>query len=183
MNRDQAYEILKKHISKPNLIKHSLAVEAVMRYFAEINSEDVEYWGNVGLLHDVDFEKYPDNHCVKVVDILSEEGFDSDFIKSIQSHGFELCVDIKPEMFMEKILITIDQLTGFIIACALVKPSKKLEEVDLQSMLKKWKKKDFASGTQRERIEFWTAELGYTLDYMLEQTLTALKVISAELGL
>ena len=183
MNREEAYKILEKYMTKPNLIKHSLAVESVMKHFAEMNNEDVEYWGNIGLLHDVDYEAYPEEHCFKMVEILKQEGLDDDFIKSIQSHGHELCTDIRPEKFMEKILVTIDQLTGFITACALMKPSKKLEDVELDSMLKKWKRKDFASGTGRERIEYWTNELGYTLNYMLEQTLIGMKVISDELGL
>lgn len=183
MTREAAYKILEKYMQKPNLLKHSLAVEAVMRHFAEISNEDVEYWGNVGLLHDVDYEMYPEEHCFKVVEILKQEGIDDEFIKSIQSHGHELCTDVRPEKFMEKILVTIDQLTGFITACALIKPTKKLEDVELASMLKKWKKKDFAAGTQRERIEYWTNELGYTLEYMLEQTLIGMKKISNELGL
>ncbi|MCL2383568.1 MAG: HDIG domain-containing protein [Oscillospiraceae bacterium] len=183
MNREEAYNMLKRNMAKPNLIKHCLAVEAVMRHFAELNNEDVEYWGNIGLLHDIDYEKYPEEHCEKCVEILQGENVSEEIIKSILSHGYGLCTDVMPEEFMEKVLITIDQLTGFIIACALIIPSKKLADVELASMLKKWKKKDFAAGTQRERIEHWTAELGYTLEYMLEETLAAMKKISNELGL
>ncbi|MCL2354609.1 MAG: hydrolase [Oscillospiraceae bacterium] len=174
MNREEAYEILTKHMTKPNLLKHCIATEAVMKHFAELNNEDIEYWGNVGLLHDIDYELYPEEHCKKYKEVL-QDTVDDEFIRTLETHGYELCTDVKPEKHMEKVLITIDQLTGFITACALMKPSKKLEDVELPSMRKKWKNKNFAAGTQRDRIEHWTAELGYTLDYMLEQTLIAMK--------
>lgn len=150
MNREQAYQILEKNMTKPNLIKHSLAVEAVMKHFAEMNNEDVEYWSNVGLLHDIDYELYPEEHCKKYREVL-QDTVDDEFIKTLESHGYELCTETKPEKFMEKILITIDQLTGFIIACTLMTPTKKLADVELESMLKKWKRKDFAArNTKRE---------------------------------
>ena len=158
MEREEAYKILAKNMTKPNLLKHCLAVEAVMKHFAKLNGEDVEYWGNVGLLHDVDYELYPEDHCKKFRELLQDH-VDEEFIKTLESHGYGLCTDVVPEKFMEKVLITIDQLTGFIIACSLVLPTKKLADVELSSMLKKWKKKDFAAGTQRERIEHWTIEL------------------------
>jgi len=183
MTRDEAYKILQKHLSKPNLLKHSLAVEGVMRYFAELKGEDVEYWGNVGLLHDVDYEEFPEQHCFKVVDILKSEGIEDDFIKSIQSHGYGLCTEVVPGKFMEKVLITIDQLTGFLTACALVLPSKKVADVQTKSMLKKWKSPNFAAGTERERIEYWTKELGETLEYMLEQTQAGMVRVADNLGL
>jgi len=184
MKREEAYELLSKNMTKENLLKHSLTVEAVMRHFAEINKEDVEYWGVVGLLHDIDYEKYPDQHCKKCREILSKEKLDDDFIKSIETHGHGMVDGMpEPEKFMEKVMITIDQLSGFITACALVIPSKKLEDVKLSSMKKKWKKKDFAASTQRERIEHWTGELGYDLEYMMEQTLEGMKKISDDLGL
>ena len=182
MERGQAYKILETHMTKPNLIKHCIAVEAVMRHFAELNNEDVEYWGNVGLLHDIDYELYPEEHCKKYKEVL-QDSVDEDFIRTLESHGYGLCTDVIPEKFMEKVLIAIDQLTGFITACALVLPSKKLADVEMKSMLKKWKNKSFAGGTERERIEHWTSELGYTLEYMLEQTLAGMKKISDELGL
>jgi len=183
MDREQAKKVLEKYIQKPNLVKHSLAVEAAMKYFATMNNEDAEYWGNVGLLHDVDYELHPDEHCKKSREILEKEGFDDDFIKAVQSHGYELCTDVKPEKFMEKALITVDQLTGFIIACAMVQPNKKLDDVTLESMLKKWKKKDFAAGTNRERIEHWASEMGYSLEDTMVHTLSALRTIGYELGL
>ena len=182
MDREGAYKILEKNITKPNLIKHSIAVEAVMKHFAELNNEDVEYWGNVGLLHDIDYELYPEEHCKKYKEVL-QDAVDDEFIRTLETHGYGLCTDAIPEKFMEKVLITIDQLTGFIIACALILPSKKLADVEMKSMLKKWKNKGFAGGTERERIEHWTNELGYTLEYMLEQTLIGIQNISDKLGL
>jgi putative nucleotidyltransferase with HDIG domain len=183
MQRQRAFKILKKNMTKPNLIKHSLAVEAVMKRFAEKHGEDVEFWGNVGLLHDVDYESYPDKHCHMTEVLLKPEGVDNKTIRAIVSHGYGLCTDIKPEEYMEKVLVTTDQLTGFITACALILPEKKLESVTLQSMLKKWPKKDFAGGTQRERIEMWAKELNLPLDYLLTETLDAMKGIAADLGL
>ena len=182
MNREEAYKILTKNMTKPNLIKHCLAVESVMKNFAELNNENIEYWGNVGLLHDIDYELYPEEHCKKYKEVL-QDNVDDDFIRTLETHGYGLCTDVIPEKFMEKILITIDQLTGFATACALVLPSKKLADVQIKSMLKKWKNKSFAAGTERERIEYWTNDLGYTLDYMLEQTLIGMQNISDELGL
>jgi len=182
MNREQAYEILKKNMSKLNLLKHSLAVEAVLKHFAEINGEDIEYWGNIGLLHDVDFQLYPEEHCQKYKEILGD-AVDTEFIRTLETHGYGICTEVVPEKFMEKVLITIDQLTGFITACAMVLPSKKLEDIKLSSMKKKWKDCRFASGTDRERIEYWVNKLDKDLDYILEHTLFGMKNISDDLEL
>ena len=136
-----------------------------------------------GLLHDIDYELYPEEHCKKCVEILEKEGIDQDMIKSIQSHGYGICVDIKPEKFMEKVLYTIDELTGLIIATALMKPGKTLAEVDLESVKKKWNKKGFASGVNREIIENGANMLGLDLDYVITQTIIGMQNISKELGL
>ena len=183
MERQEALNLLEKYTKNKNLVKHGLAVEAVMKHFAKLNEEDTEKWGVIGLLHDIDYEKYPEEHCKKCVDILKEEGFDDSTIKSIQSHGYGICVDVKPEQFMEKVLYTIDELTGLVIATALMKPNKKLAEVDLQSLKKKWKTKGFAAGVNREIIQNGADMLGLELDYILEQTLIAMQEISEELGL
>jgi len=183
MKREEALEILRKYNENKNLIKHGIAVESAMRRFAEINNEDIEYWGFVGLLHDIDYGMYPEQHCKKCVDILQQEGFSEDIIRSIQSHGYGICVDVKPEKFMEKVLYTVDELTGLIIATALMKPNKTLEEVDLESVKKKWKKKDFAAGVDRELIQKGADMLGLELDYIIEQTLIGMKNKANELGL
>ena len=145
MEREKAYEILTKYTTSKNLVKHGLAVEGVMKHFAFLQDENVEYWGNVGLLHDIDYELYPNEHCKKCVEILQSESVPENMIKSIQSHGYGICADVKPEIFMEKVLFAVDELTGLIVATALMKPSKTLSEVDLESVKKKWKKKDFAA--------------------------------------
>jgi len=183
MNREEAYKILEKYNSNKNLIKHGIAVEGVMKHFAGINNEDVEYWGNVGLLHDVDYEKYPDEHCKKCVEILESENVKPDMIRSIQSHGYGLCADIKPEKTMEKVLFTIDELTGLIVAVALMRPNKTIAEVDLESVKKKWNKTGFASGANREVIQKGADMLGWELDYVIEQTLAGMKKIAKEIGL
>ena len=176
-------EILKKYTTKPNLIKHGIAVAAVMKHFANLEGEDPGYWETVGMLHDIDYEQCPNEHCHKCVEILKAEGFDAGVIHAIQSHGYEICTDVEPTLYMEKVLCAIDQLTGFIIACALVRPEKKLELVEMQQIHKKWGKKDFAAGTDRERIMRMCERMGKTFDYVAEQTLIAMKGISAELGL
>jgi putative nucleotidyltransferase with HDIG domain len=183
VNREKAFEILNKYNKNKNLIKHGLAVEGVMRHFASINNEDVEYWGAVGLLHDVDYEQYPNEHCIKCVEILQNENVPADMIRAIQSHGYGLCADVEPEKLMEKVLFTIDELTGLIIATALMKPNKTLAEVDLESVKKKWKKKDFAAGVNRELIQNGADKLNMDLDYIIEQTIVGLQKISESLGL
>jgi len=183
MNIDRALEVLKKYTTKPNLIKHAIAVSETMRHFAKLEKENEEYWAVVGLLHDIDYELYPEQHCHKCVELLKSEGFDNKFIRAVQSHGSEICTDIAPSCYMEEALSAIDQLTGFIIACALIRPEKKLEFVTLDSMRKRWKTPSFAAGTERTRIEGVCARMGKSLDYMLEQTLAALKNIADKLGL
>ena len=178
-----ALETLKKYTTKPNLIKQAIAVAATMRHFAKIEGEDENFWETVGMLHDIDYEMWPDTHCHKCVEILKSEGYDERTIHAVQSHGYELCCDVKPENYMELVLGTIDQLTGFIIACALIRPEKKLELVELSSMQKRWKSPSFAAGTGRERIEKWCARIGVTLDYMMVETHKALLSIADELGL
>lgn len=182
-NERYALEILKKYTTKPNLINHALAVSAVMRHFARIKRENEEYWAVVGLLHDIDYEKYPEEHCQRLVGILKNEGFDEKFIRSIQSHGYGICTDVEPQSYMENILCAIDQLSGFIIACALIRPEKKLELVNLESIQKRWKTPGFAAGTDRRRIMRQCERLGVTFDYIATETLKAMQGISNKIGL
>lgn len=179
----QALEILKKYTTKPNLIKHGIVVSAVLKHFAKVQGEDADYWAVVGLLHDVDYEIYPDEHCHKLVEILKQEGFDEKFIRSIQSHGYEICTDVEPKSYMEKVLCTVDQLSGLIIACALIRPEKKIEFVTLESIQKRWKIPSFAAGTDRERIMRFCDRLGKSFDYMATETLRAMQAIADEIGL
>ena len=183
MNREEGLELLKKYTKNNNLVKHGIIVEAVMKHFAKINGEDEEFWGLVGLLHDIDYEMYPEEHCKKCVEILQEIDAPEDMTRAIQSHGYGICVDVKPEKQMEKIIYTIDELTGLIVATALMKPNKTLEEVDLASVKKKWKNKGFASGVNREIVTQGADMLGLELDYIMEETLEAMKGIASEIGL
>ena len=183
MDREEALNILTKYNKNKNLVKHGIAVEGVMRHFAKIQDENVEYWGAIGLLHDVDYEMYPEEHCVKCVEILKTEGVSDEMSRSIQSHGYGICSDVAPEKLMEKVLFTIDELTGLIIATALMKPNKTLAEVDLISVNKKFKKKDFAAGVDRDIIKKGAEMLGMELDYIIEQTLVGMQNISDDLGL
>lgn len=183
MQREEYITIFKKYNTSPNLLKHAMAVEAVMKHFAKLQQEDIEKWGMIGFLHDIDYEKYPEQHCQKCVEILKDEGFSDDIIHAIQSHGYGICSDVEPQEYMEKVLYTIDELTGLVIATALMKPSKKLEEVEVKSLKKKFKTKGFAAGVDRELIQKGTEMLGLELDEVLEQTLIAMKDIKEELGL
>jgi len=183
ITREYAFKTLNKYTSNKNLVKHAMAVEAVMKHFANLYNEDTEKWGIVGLIHDIDYEMYPDQHCIKCVDILKENGFNDNYIHAVQSHGYNICTDIKPEHKMEVVLYTIDELTGLITAIALMKPNKSLAEVDLASVNKKWKQVKFAAGVRRDLIEAGTNMLGEELDYVITETIKGMQSISNELGL
>jgi len=186
MNYDTAYNTLMKYFTKPNLIKHAVAVSEAMRHFAKIEGEDEEYWAVVGLLHDIDYELYPEEHCFKGVQMLRDEGFDDKFIHAFQSHAYDVPdynVGVEPTCTMELILCTVDQLTGFIIACALMKPDKKLSSVDVAGISKKWKEKKFAAGTCRDRIMRFCDRLGKDFDYIAGETLKAMQGIADKLEL
>ncbi|MCG0274910.1 MAG: HDIG domain-containing protein [Thermosediminibacteraceae bacterium] len=181
--REEAFALLKKYIKSENLIKHALAVEAVMRHFAELFGEDVEKWGIIGLVHDLDYEMYPEQHCVKVREILEQEGWPEEYIKAIQSHGWNICVDVEPTERMEKVLYAIDELTGLIAATALMRPDKSIMSTTLKSVKKKWKQKSFAAGVNREVIEEGARMLGMDLDQVIEETIKGMQKVAAEIGL
>ncbi|MDD6190526.1 MAG: hydrolase [Firmicutes bacterium] len=178
ITRDKALELLKKHNKEPFHIQHALTVEGVMRYFArkEGFEEDEEYWGLVGLLHDIDFEEYPEEHCIKAPELLREGGVSEDIIHSVCSHGYGLTETIaKPEHMMEKILFATDELTGIIGAAALMRPSKSTKDMELKSLRKKYKSKGFAAGCSREVIERGAEMIGWELNKLLEDTLIAMR--------
>ncbi len=182
--REEAFELLKKYNKNESLIRHALTVEGVMKHFAEILGEDdVEKWTVIGLTHDLDYEMYPDEHCIKVVDILKEENWPEDYIRAIVSHGWELCADVKPEERMEKVLYTIDELTGLITAAALMRPSKSVMDLEVKSIKKKWKDKRFAAGVNREVIEKGTELLDMDLNYIIEETIIGMRKVAEEIGL
>lgn len=182
MKREEAFEILKKYNKDEFHIRHALTVEGVMRYFAKELNEDVEYWGNVGLLHDVDFELYPEEHCKKCIELLRENNVDESIIHSICSHGYGLCTDVKPEHIMEKVLFATDELTGLIWAAAKMRPSKSVMDMELSSLKKKFKDKKFAAGCSRDVIIKGAEQLDWDLDTLLEKTILAMREDEAKIN-
>lgn len=182
MKREEAFEILKKYNKDEFHIRHALTVEGVTRYFAKELNEDVEYWGNVGLLHDVDFELYPEEHCKKCIELLRENNVDESIIHSICSHGYGLCTDVKPEHIMEKVLFATDELTGLIWAAAKMRPSKSVMDMELSSLKKKFKDKKFAAGCSRDVIIKGAEQLGWDLDTLLEKTILAMREDEAKIN-
>ena len=179
---EEAFEILKKYNKDEFHIRHALTVEGVMRYFAKELNEDVEYWGNVGLLHDVDFELYPEEHCKKCIELLRENNVDESIIHSICSHGYGLCTDVKPKHIMEKVLFATDELTGLIWAAAKMRPSKSVMDMELSSLKKKFKDKKFAAGCSRDVIIKGAEQLGWDLDTLLEKTILAMREDEAKIN-
>ena len=182
ITRDDAFSLLKKYSKDPFHIQHALTVEAVMKWYAnELGyGEDAEYWGIVGLLHDIDFELYPEEHCLKAPEMLREAGVGEDVIHSVVSHGYGITVgcgvtiDVAPEQEMEKVLFAADELTGLIWAAALMRPSKSTKDMELKSLKKKYKSKGFAAGCSREVIERGAEQLGWELDELLTKTIAAM---------
>lgn len=176
LSREKAIEILKKYNKEPFHIFHALTVEGVMRYFAKEAGEDADYWGIVGLLHDIDFEVYPEKHCVAAVDILKEEGFSEGIIKSVCSHGYgETETEYEPDLYMEKVLFAIDELTGLIGAAARMRPSRSTKDMELSSLRKKFKDKKFAAGCSRDIIEKGAEMLEKPLEDLLMKTILAMR--------
>ncbi|SNX53160.1 HDIG domain-containing metalloprotein [Thermoanaerobacterium sp. RBIITD] len=183
INRDEAYALLKEYNKSESLINHALAVEAVMRHFAELFGEDKEKWGIIGLLHDLDYEMYPNEHCKKVREILERHGWPDDYIHAIESHGWKICTDVEPVHKMEKVLYTIDELTGLITATALMRPSKSILDLEVKSVKKKWKQKSFAAGVNRDVIAEGAELLGMDLDKVIEETIIGMRDVADEIGL
>lgn len=178
ITREAAWELLKEYNQESFHRQHALTVEAVMGWFAEEEGygEEKEFWSIVGLLHDVDFERYPEEHCKKAVEILESHGVSPEMIHAVCSHGYGLVSDVQPEHTMEKILFATDELTGLIGAAALMRPSKSVEDMELKSLKKKFKDKRFAAGCSRDVIVSGAQMLGWELDTLLEKTLEAMKV-------
>lgn len=183
LNREEAFDILQEYTKSDALIKHALAVEGVMRYMAPQYHGDVEEWGVIGLLHDLDYEMYPDEHCKKVVEILEARDVDEKDIRAIVSHGYGLCSDVKPERDVEKVLYTIDELTGLINACAIMRPSKSVLDLEVKSVKKKFKSSGFAAGVNREVILNGCQLLGRDLEDIIEQTILGMREVADSIGL
>lgn len=179
--RQEALALLKEYNTEPFHIKHALTVEGVMRYFAkELGyTDEEEFWGIVGLLHDLDFEKYPQEHCIKEQEIMRKRGLDERIVHATASHGYALTVDIKPEHEMEKVLYAVDELTGLIGAVAIMRPSKSVSDLELKSVKKKYKNLNFAAGCSREVIDRGADMLGWTLDDLISKTILAMRATDA----
>ncbi len=181
--REDAWALLTKYVTSENLRRHALAVEAVMRHMARKRGEDEELWGVVGLIHDVDYERYPEAHLRHAPEILEEHGWPPDLIRAVLSHGWGICTDVEPRTDLEKTLFAIDELTGLVSAAALVRPSRSILDLPVKSVRKKWKDKAFAAGVDRSILEKGAAMLGLELNELIGDTIVGMQAVAAELGL
>jgi predicted hydrolase (HD superfamily) len=184
LTNSQAMELLKQYNKEPFHIQHALTVQGVMKWFAQEMGygDEAEYWATVGLLHDIDFELYPQQHCVKAPELLRPAGVGEDMIHSICSHGYGICCDVKPEHQMEKVLFAVDELTGLIGATAKMRPSKSVMDMEVSSLKKKFKDKKFAAGCSRDVIRTGAENLGISLDELFEKTILAMRSCEAEIN-
>jgi len=181
--RDEALTLLRQYNKNEALIKHALAVEAVMRYCARKRGQDAESWGLVGLVHDLDYEQFPEQHCHKSGQILREQGWPEEYIRAVMSHGWGICTDVEPKTDLEKTLYAMDELTGLVAATALVRPSKSVLDTTAKSVKKKWKEKSFAAGVNREVIEKGAAMLGTDLNQLIEDAIAGMREAAEKIGL
>jgi putative nucleotidyltransferase with HDIG domain len=182
-DRAEAFELLTRYNKSESLIKHALAVEAVMRHFAEMSNEDIEKWGIIGLVHDIDYEMYPEQHCIKAQEILEEQGWPEEYVHAVISHGYGICSEVKPSEKMEQVLFTIDELTGLITATVYMRPSKSILDLEVKSVKKKWKQKSFAAGVNREVIEAGAETIPMNIDEVIDQTIKGMQSAAAALDL
>jgi len=181
--REEALALLKEYNQTESLINHGLAVEAVMRHMARKHNEDEEKWGIIGLVHDLDYGKYPEEHCIMTEKILNERGWPQEYIRAAISHGWGLCVDVEPQSLLEKTLYAIDELTGLITACVLVRPSKSIMDLKTKSVRKKFKQKAFSAGVDRGIIEKGSEMLEIELNDLIADTIEGMRDIAPEIGL
>ena len=181
--REEALALLRQYNKNESLIKHAMAVEGVMRYIARKRGEDEEKWGLIGLIHALDYEQFPDQHCKKTEEILKENDWPEAYIRAAVSHGWGICTDVKPESDMEKVLYAIDELTGLVVTSALVRPSKSVMDMKAKSVKKKWKQKQFAAGVDRSIIEKGAEMLGVELSELISDTIMGMRDVAEEIGL
>lgn len=181
--REEAFSLLKEYNKSEGLIKHALAVEAVMRYYARKMGQDEEKWGIIGLIHDLDYEQFPAQHCKKSEEILNAHNWPSDYIRAVVSHGWEICTDVEPQSELEKVLYTIDELVGLVGATALVRPSKSVLDMKAKSVKKKWKDKAFAAGVNRAVISKGAEMLGIELNELISDVIMGMREVADEIGL
>ena len=181
--REQAWNILCEYNESDALRRHALAVEGVMRHFSVLHGGDADLWGLIGLLHDLDYERYPDQHCAKTAEILRDLGVDEEIVRACASHGYGVCCDIEPLTDAEKTLFTIDELTGLIGAAALMRPSRSVMDIEVKSVMKKYKTPTFAAGCDRALIERGCAMLGMPLEEVIAQTILGMRDVHEAIGL
>jgi len=179
----QAEELLDRYNDTDSLRKHGRAVAGMMRHFATLYKEDPAYWGQVGLLHDIDYEKWPDEHCKKAPELLREAGYDDAFIHAVVSHGWPHCSDQKPELKMEQVLFACDELTGLITAAVLMRPDHSVLAIETKSVKKKFKSKSFAAGVDRDIITQGAEMLGVDVDYLITETIAGMRDVAGQIGL
>ncbi|BBO84314.1 HDIG domain-containing protein [Desulfosarcina ovata subsp. sediminis] len=182
-SRETALSLLKKYNQSDSLIKHAYAVEGVMRYMARKYGEDEDEWGVVGLIHDLDYEQFPDQHCTKTAEILAQNRWPEHLIRAVVSHGWGICSDVKPETTLEKVLYAIDELTGLVATSALVRPTKSVLDMKAKSVKKKWKDKRFAAGVDRNIIQQGADMLGVALGDLITDTIMGMREVSEQIGL
>ena len=180
---DEALSLFKEFNQSESLLKHAYSVEGAMRYVARKTGEDEEKWGIVGLMHDLDYERFPEQHCQKSQEILTERGWPEEYIRAVVAHGWCICSDAEPQTNMEKTLYAIDELTGLITAAALVRPSRSVADMEAKSVMKKWKDKAFAAGVNRSVIEKGTAMLGVELRDLITYVIIGMREVSDKIGL
>ena len=183
LTREEAWALFTEYNESESLRNHGLAVEGVMRYFARKYGEDEDFWGIVGLLHDLDYEKYPEEHCKKTREIMEERNIDDAYIHALECHGYGLCTDVEPKERMEIVLYTIDELTGLITAAALMRPSKSVMDLELKSVKKKFKDKRFAAGVNRDVITKGAEQWGVPLDEVISETILGMREVAESIGL
>ncbi len=181
--RDEALALLQAYNQNDALLNHAYAVEAVMRYCARKRGQDEELWGVIGLVHDLDYERFPDQHCSKTREILTENGWPEEYIRAVVSHGWRICSDTEPVSDLEKTLYAIDELTGLVAACALVRPSKSVLDLQVNSVKKKWKTPAFAAGVDRSVITRGAEMLGTTVEQLMEDTIMGMREVAGVIGL
>lgn len=181
--REQALEMLREYNQSDSLRKHAYAVEGVMRYIARKRGEDEEKWGVIGLIHDLDYEKHPDQHCTKTREILEAHNWPEEYIRAAVSHGWGICSDVEPKSTLEKTLYAIDELTGLVTASALVRPSKSVMDTSVKSVRKKWKTPSFAAGVDRSIVEKGAEMLGISIEELIDDTIKGMQEVADVIGL
>jgi putative nucleotidyltransferase with HDIG domain len=182
-SREEALSLLQEYNRSQSLINHALAVEGVMRFIAKKQGGDEDKWGVIGLIHDLDYEQFPEQHCTKTREILQEHAWPEEYIRAAVSHGWGICSDEEPQTALEKTLYAVDELAGFVTACALVRPSRSVMDLEPRSVRKKWKQKGFAAGADRTVIEKGAAMLGVELDALVSDVIMGMRGVAADIGL